>query len=294
MFKGSIPALVTPFAADGAPDLAALARLVERAIAAGVGGVVPCGTTGEAPTLTEAEQQSVIAATVEAAAGRVPVIAGAGAPGTAHALHLARRAKAAGADAVMVVTPYYNRPSQEGLYQHYRAIHDALDHPLLVYNVPARTGTDISIDTLARLAELPNMAGVKDATPDLARPSRLRALVRDDFCLLSGEDATQLAFLAQGGQGCISVTANVAPADCVALHRAFAAGDMAAASAQARRLAPLHQALFCAPNPAPAKHALARLGLMRPDLRLPLVGLTAAEAAVVDGALAALSLDRAA
>ena len=209
-FRGAIPALVTPFK-NGALDEAAFRVLVERQIVGGVGGLVPVGTTGETATLSHQEHRRVVELCVEVAAGRAPVIAGAGSNSTDEAISLVRHAKDVGAQAALVVTPYYNRPSQEGLYRHYAAINDAVELPLLIYNVPARTSVDISNDTIERLAKLPNIAGVKDATSDLSRPSVMRLTCGEDFVLLSGEDGTALGYMAHGGHGCISVTANVAP-----------------------------------------------------------------------------------
>ena len=270
MFKGSITALITPFK-DGRIDEAAFQSFVEWQIAEGTDGLVPCGTTGESPTLSHEEHNRVVDLCVEAAKGRVPVIAGAGSNCTDEAIALARHAKEAGAQAILVVTPYYNKPSQEGLYQHFKAVHDAVEIPLIVYNIPGRSIVDVSVETMVRLAGLPNIVGVKDATNDLARPVRTRVAVGKEFCQLSGEDATVVAFLAHGGVGCISVTSNVAPRLCAQLHDAWAAGDMAGVCDLRDRLIPLHDAMFCEPSPGPAKFGVSLLGRAGPEVRLPLV-----------------------
>ena len=269
LFRGAIPALITPFK-DGALDEAAFRALVERQIAGGARGLVPVGTTGETATLSHDEHRRVVELCVELSAGRVPVIAGAGSNSTEEAIGLVRHAKQVGAQGALVVTPYYNRPSQEGLYRHYAAINDAVDLPVLIYNVPARTSVDISNETVARLAALPNIAGVKDATSDLARPSVMRQTCKEDFVLLSGEDATALGYMAHGGHGCISVTANVAPEAMSGLIDACADGDWKGALKWQDRLIKLHKALFADASPSPTKFALAKLGLCREDVRLPL------------------------
>jgi len=270
MFKGSITALVTPFK-GGAVDEAAFQSFVEWQITEGSQGLVPCGTTGESPTLSHEEHNRVVSLCVEAAAGRVPVIAGAGSNSTREAIELVAHAKRVGADAALVVTPYYNKPTQEGLFQHYKAITEAVDLPVLIYNIPGRSVIDMSVETMARLAKLPGIVGVKDATADLLRPVRTRAAIGDDFCQLSGEDGTAAAFLAQGGVGCISVTANVAPALSAALQNAWAAGDLAAMSDVQRKLAALNDVLFIESNPTPVKFALSLMGKCEAELRLPLV-----------------------
>lgn len=270
MFQGSIPALITPFR-DGRVDERAFQDFVEWQIAQGSHGLVPCGTTGESPTLSHEEHVRVMELCVEAAAGRVPVIAGTGSNSTEEAIHLTRQAKAAGASAALVVTPYYNKPTQEGLYRHYKAIHDAADLPIIIYNIPGRCVIDMSVETMARLATLPNIVGVKDATNDLARPLRTRMAIGPQFCQLSGEDATVMAFLAQGGQGCISVSANVAPRLCADLHEAWMRGDHAAAFTIRDRLLPLHDAMFVETSPGPVKFAVSLLGRCLPDTRMPLV-----------------------
>ena len=268
--RGSLPALVTPFR-DGAVDEAAFVALVERQIAAGAHGLVPVGTTGEAVTLTEAERRRVVELTIATAAGRVPVIAGCGSNATAAGVHMVRHAKEAGADAALVVTPYYNRPSQAGLEAHFRAIADSVDLPLILYNVPGRTGVDLSTEVVVRLAAHPNVAGIKDATGDLARATLMRAACPPDFILLSGDDPTALGYAAHGGQGCISVTANVAPEACAVFWNALVAGDYPAAREHQARLIALHRALFLDASPAPTKFALARLGLCADEVRLPLL-----------------------
>jgi 4-hydroxy-tetrahydrodipicolinate synthase len=269
LFQGAIPALVTPFR-NGALDEAAFRALVERQIEGGVHALVPVGTTGETATLSHAEHRRVVELCVELAAGRVPVIAGAGSNSTAEAIGLVRHAKEVGAQGALVVTPYYNRPSQEGLYRHYAAINDAVDLPVLIYNVPTRTSVDISNDTVARLAALPNIAGIKDATSDLSRASVMRQTCGQDFVLLSGEDATALGYMAHGGHGCISVTANVAPEAMSQLMNACLRGDYAEALALQDRLIRLHKALFADASPAPTKFALSQLGLCSEEARLPI------------------------
>lgn len=270
LFKGLLPALVTPFR-DGAVDEEAFIRLVERQIAGGVHGLVPVGTTGETATLSHDEHRRVVELCVKTAHGRVPVIAGAGSNATDEAIELVRHAKAIGADAALVVAPYYVRPNQEGLYQHFRAINDAVQLPVVVYNVPGRTGVDISNETLARLAKLPNIVGIKDATGDLARASMQRLMCGEDWVMLTGDDPTGLGYLAHGGHGCISVTSNVAPEQTSAFYNAAMSGDWAGALQYQDRLIRLHRALFSDASPAPTKFALAHLGLCTDEVRLPLV-----------------------
>jgi 4-hydroxy-tetrahydrodipicolinate synthase len=270
LFRGVLPALVTPFR-DGEVDEDAFVRLVERQIIGGVHGLVPVGTTGESATLSHDEHRRVVELCVKTAAGRVPVIAGAGSNSTAEAIALVRHAKQVGADAALVVTPYYNRPSQEGLYAHYRAINDAVQLPVIIYNVPARTSVDIANDTLARLSKLPNMVGIKDATGDLARASFQRLMCGEDWVMLSGNDDMALGYLAHGGHGCISVTANVAPEPCAAFYNDAMAGQWQGALYGQDRLVRLHRALFADASPAPTKFALAHLGLCREEARLPIV-----------------------
>jgi 4-hydroxy-tetrahydrodipicolinate synthase len=285
MFSGSIVALVTPFDKDNQFDEQAYADLVEFHIANGTHGLVPCGTTGESATLTHEEHQRAVQICVETAKGRVPVIAGAGSNATHESIGLAQHALNCGADGILVVSPYYNKPTQEGIYQHYKAINDAVDIPIILYNVPSRTVSEIEVDTVLRLAELPNVAGIKDASVDLSRPVKMRVELGEDFCLLSGEDPTALAYLAQGGQGCISVTANVAPGSCAAMHNAWQAGDVKKAQEINNKLYPLHDAMFCETNPIPAKYSVAKLGYGSDAVRLPLVSLTEAGQKQVDKAL---------
>jgi 4-hydroxy-tetrahydrodipicolinate synthase len=289
MFKGSMPALITPLR-DGAFDEDAYRSLIDWHVEQGTDGLVPCGTTGESPTLDHAEHKRVVEVCIEAAAGRVPVIAGTGSNSTSEAIDLTRHAKQVGADAALVVTPYYNKPTQEGLYQHFKAIHDAADIPILIYNVPPRSVVDMTVETMARLARLPNIVGVKDATQDLGRPIRTRLAIGPDFCQMSGEDGTALPFLAAGGHGCISVTANVAPALCAEMQRAWREGDVAKAAALNDRLMPLHVALFCETSPGPVKYAASLLGKCSPELRLPLVEISETSKEIVKKAMAAVGL----
>ena len=270
MFTGSLVALATPMHADGRVDEPALASFVEWQVAQGTQGLVPVGTTGESPTLSHAEHRRVVAITIEAAAGRVPVIAGAGSNSTSEAIELAQHAKDAGADGVLVVTPYYNKPTQEGLYLHFKAIADAVDIPVIIYNIPPRSVVDMSVETMARLARHRNIVGVKDATASLVRPLHTTAACGDAFVQLSGEDHTALAFLASGGQGCISVTGNIAPAQCAAMHAAWSDGRVAEAMAIQRRLLPVHDAMFAESNPGPVKYAQSLLGYGTGHCRLPL------------------------
>lgn len=270
MFKGVFTALITPFS-DGKLDEAAFSKFVNWQIEEGINGLVPCGTTGESPTLDHDEHNKVITLCVEAAAGRVPVMAGAGSNSTAESLSMAQHAKKVGADALLIASPYYNKPTPEGVYQHYKAINDAVDLPIFIYNIPGRSVIDISDEQIARIAELKNVVGLKDATGDLARISTLRQHVSDDFIQLSGEDGTTLAFNAQGGQGVISVTANIFPSKCVALQDAFFAGNWAEALKIHDELTPLHNAMFCETSPIPAKYAASLLGKCSDELRLPLV-----------------------
>jgi 4-hydroxy-tetrahydrodipicolinate synthase len=288
MFKGSFTALVTPFK-DGKVDVASFERLVEWQIAEGTHGLVPVGTTGESPTLSHDEHKQVVELCIKAARKRVPVIAGAGSNSTAEAIDFTRHAKKAGADAVLHSTGYYNKPTQEGLYRHFKAISDAVDLPILLYNVPVRTIVDISVATMQRCAQLKNVVGVKDATANVARISQQRLACGTQFNQLSGEDATALGFMAHGGHGCISVTSNVAPRLCAEFQTACLKGDFAAALALQDKLMPLHDALFVETNPAPVKYAAWRLGIIAsPECRLPLAPLTDATIKVVDEALASV------
>ena len=270
MFKGSFVALITPFR-NGAVDEDAFARLVEWHIAQGTQGLVPCGTTGESPTLSHEEHKRVVEICVQATGGRVPVVAGTGSNNTAEALELTRHAKETGADGALIVTPYYNKPTQDGLYAHFMTIADVVDLPILIYNIPGRSVVDMSVETMARLAAHKNIVGVKDATANLARISLQRLAMGPDFCQLSGEDATALGFNAHGGHGCISVTANIAPALCAEFQTACLSGDWVRALELQDRLMPLHNALFIESSPGPVKYAASLLGLCRDELRLPLV-----------------------
>ncbi|MDC7674725.1 4-hydroxy-tetrahydrodipicolinate synthase [Asticcacaulis sp. LKC15W] len=269
LFHGVITALITPFK-DGEVDYAAFEALVEHQIKSGVHGLVPVGTTGETSTLSMAEHKSIVELCVKTAAGRVKVIAGAGSNSTAEALELTQHAKAVGADAALVVAPYYNKPSQEGMYQHYKHLNDNVQIPVMMYNVPGRTVVDLSNATVARLAQLPNIVGIKDATGDLARASMMRLEVPDDFALISGDDPTLLGYMAHGGHGVISVTSNVAPAQMVELYNAAAAGDFATARSIQDKLINLHKALFYDASPSPTKYALSRLGQCTDEVRLPI------------------------
>ena len=284
-FRGSAPALVTPFK-DGAFDEEAFRALVDWQIGQGSHGLVPCGTTGESPTLTHAEHMHVVEVCVREARGRVPVTAGAGSNNTAEAIALARHAEKCGADAVLVVTPYYNRPSQEGLYRHFKAINDAIGLPIIIYNIPPRSVVDMSVETMQRLYELDHIAGVKDATGNLARVSTQRQALGPDFVQLSGEDMTALAYLAAGGHGCISVSANVAPRLCAQLQDAALAGDYRTALELQDRLVPLHAAMFAEPSPAGPKYGLSRLGMLRDELRLPMLPATDVARGLMDRAMA--------
>jgi 4-hydroxy-tetrahydrodipicolinate synthase len=284
MFKGSFTALITPFD-NGALDEEAFRKLVDFQIRSGTHGLVPVGTTGESPTLSHDEHNRVVELCVKQAAGRVPVIAGAGSNSTAEAIELVRHAKSAGAAAALVVTPYYNKPTQEGLYRHYKAINDAVSLPILIYNIPPRSVIDISVATMTRLFELPNIVGVKDATMNLARVSQQRAAMGPGFNQLSGEDGTAIGFMAHGGHGCISVTANVAPRLCADFQNACLAGDYARALQLHDRLMPLHEALFVETSPAPVKYAAERLGLCRSEVRLPLAPASDNARRIVDEAM---------
>lgn len=283
-FKGLYTALVTPFR-DGRVDEEAFRALVAWQIENGVDGLVPVGTTGESPTLSHEEHKQVVAWAVEESKGRVPVLAGAGSNSTTEAIDFARHAEEVGADGVLVVTPYYNKPTQEGLYQHYKAINDAIGLPIVIYNIPPRSVIDMSVETMARLYELPNIVGVKDATTNIARVSLQRQVLGPEFVQFSGEDVTALGFVAHGGHGCISVTSNVAPRQTAdALHAALA-GDFATSLAWQDRLFPLHTSLFIETNPSPVKYAMSLLGIIRDEVRLPIVSLTEPTKARVKEAL---------
>jgi 4-hydroxy-tetrahydrodipicolinate synthase len=284
VFKGSITALVTPFK-GGELDEAAFRAHVNWQIESGTHGLVPVGTTGESPTLSHDEHKKVVEWCVDEAKGRVPVIAGAGSNNTAEALDLARHAEDAGADALLVVTPYYNKPNQEGLYQHYKAINDAVGIPIIIYNIPPRSVIDMSVDTMKRLYELKNITGVKDATANIGRVSAQRAAMGPDFNQLSGEDNTALGYMAHGGHGCISVSANVAPKQCSEFQEACLAGQFDKALTYQDRLIPLHTNLFVEPNPAPAKYALSVLARMSDEVRLPMVKVSDSTKAQVRAAM---------
>jgi 4-hydroxy-tetrahydrodipicolinate synthase len=269
-FRGSFTALVTPFK-NGSIDEKAFRDLVDWQIAEGTNGLVPVGTTGECPTLSHDEHRNVVEWCVDQARGRVAVVAGAGSNSTDEAIELARHAEAAGADAVLVVTPYYNKPTQEGLYAHFKAVNDAVGLPILIYNIPSRSVIDMTVDTMKRLYELKNIAGVKDATANMMRVSQQRAALGEDFNQLSGEDITALGFMAHGGHGCISVTSNVAPRLCAEFQAACRKGDFAAALKLQDKLTPLHINLFVETSPAPIKYAVSLLGKCANTLRLPMV-----------------------
>lgn len=283
-FTGSLPALVTPFKA-GRIDEDALRALVAWQIESGSSGLVPVGTTGESPTVSHDEHKRVVEIVVAEAKGKVPVIAGAGSNNTTEAIDLAVHAEKAGAQAVLVVTPYYNRPTQEGMYQHFKAVNDAVGIPIIIYNIPPRSVVDMSVETMARLYELKNIAGVKDATANLARVSQQRHAMGPDFIQLSGEDMTALAYMAAGGHGCISVVANVAPRLCAELMTAALAGDYAGALKVQDRLVPLHDAIFKEPGLAGAKHGLALLGRIQEEVRLPLLPVTAPTGKIIRDAM---------
>jgi len=269
MFKGSYVALLTPFK-NGDVDKSSFKSFVEWQIAEGTHGLVPCGTTGESPTLSHDEHDEVVELCIEVANGRVPVVAGAGSNSTAEAIRLTKNAKRAGADAALIVTPYYNKPTQEGLYRHYATIADAVDIPILIYNIPGRSIVDMSVDTMARLAEMPNIVGVKDASADAMRPMRTSMQIGHEFAQLSGEDGTIVPFLAGGGDGCISVTANVAPRACSELHTAWQLRDLDTVLDLQKRLMPLHISMFCEASPGPVKYAASLLGKCTDEVRLPL------------------------
>ncbi|MFZ1109535.1 MAG: 4-hydroxy-tetrahydrodipicolinate synthase [Rhodomicrobium sp.] len=284
MFKGSFTALITPFEGENV-DYNAYERLAEFQIQSGTHGLVPVGTTGESPTLSHEEHQRVVETCIAVAKGRVPVIAGAGSNSTREAVSLSRFAEKAGANAVLVVTPYYNKPTQEGLYRHYKAINDAIGIPIIIYNIPGRSVVDMSVATMARLFELKNIAGVKDATASPVRISQQRLALGENFNQLSGEDATALAFMAHGGHGCISVSSNVAPKLCADFQNACLAGDFRKALELHDKLMPLHEALFVETSPGPVKYAASRLGFCKPDTRLPLAPVTEQTKTLVDAAL---------
>ncbi|MBW7837467.1 MAG: 4-hydroxy-tetrahydrodipicolinate synthase [Sphingomonadales bacterium] len=290
MFTGSITALITPFR-NGKVDEDAFAKLIERQIAEGTNGLVPCGTTGESPTLSHDEHRRVTEICIEVAKKRVPVIAGCGSNSTDEAIGLMEHAQKAGADAALIVTPYYNKPTQEGLYQHFKALHDAVPLPIIIYNIPGRSVVDMTVDTMARLNnDLPRIIGVKDATGDVARATRQRRACGPDFLMLSGEDITALGFNAHGGRGCISVTSNVAPKLCAEFQAATLKGDFAKALQLQDKLAVLHDAMFVETSPGPVKYAASLLGLCAPDMRLPMAPVSERTREVVKSTLHAVGL----
>lgn len=289
MFKGSYTALVTPFK-DDKVDEQAYRAFIAWQIAEGTHGLVPVGTTGESPTLSHEEHKRIVEIAIDAAAGRVPVMAGAGSNSTSEAVDFSQHAEKAGAAGVLVVTPYYNKPTQDGLFAHYKAINDAVSIPIIIYNIPGRSVVDMSVETMARCFELKNVTGVKDATADLARVSQQRAAMGPEFNQLSGEDATALAFMAHGGHGCISVTSNVAPKLCAEFQNACLAGDFAKALSIQDQLMPLHDAMFCETSPGPVKYAVSRLGFGAASARLPMVPISDAAKSIVDQAMDQLGL----
>ena len=290
--RGSITALITPFA-NGKVDDDAFKRLVEWQISEGTHGLVPTGTTGESPTLSYDEHVHVIDMCIETTRGRVPVIAGTGSNSTQEAIELSQHAEKSGADAVLIVTPYYNKPTQEGLYQHFKAINDAITIPIVIYNIPGRSVIDMKVDTMARLYKLKNIIGVKDATADLQRASQQRMAMGPQFVLLTGDDASALGFMAHGGHGCISVASNIAPRLCAGFQNACMAGDFAKALKLHDQLMPLHDIMFMEGNPGPVKHIAARLGICGGDMRLPLVPVTEGTRKTIDAVLVATGLLRA-
>lgn len=281
MFHGSITALITPFK-NGEVDWAAFDELVEWQIEQGTHGLVLCGTTGESPTITHDEHKAIVERGVALVKGRIPVIAGTGSNSTAKTIEATQHALAAGADAALIVTPYYNKPTQDGLFAHYEAVAKAVHIPIIIYNIPGRSIVDMSVDTMARLAPLPNIIGVKDATADLSRVKKTKDAMGKNFCQLSGDDLTALGFLQEGGDGCISVISNIAPALCSEMQQSWRDGNPAVASEIDHRLLPLAKALFVETSPAPVKYAASRLGLCREEVRLPLVVASAQARAVVD------------
>jgi 4-hydroxy-tetrahydrodipicolinate synthase len=284
MFRGSIPALITPFQ-NGDVDLKAFADFVDWQVQSGSHGVVPCGTTGESPVLDDDEYKAIFDCSVAVVKGRVPVIAGTGSNSTRKTIKMTNLARECGADAALVVVPYYNRPTQDGLFAHYKAVHDSTDIPIVLYNVPGRCGTELAVETILKLAELPRIVGLKDAVSDTSRVTQIKSSVKASFCILSGEDALAGAFLAQGADGCISVTANIAPQQCAAFQNAWVDRDLTAFSQIQSQLMPLHKALFIESSPAPVKYAASVLGLCRDEVRLPLVAASAKARGAVDLAL---------
>ncbi len=289
-FSGSITALITPFK-NGDIDKKAFQDFVQWQLGEGTHGLVPCGTTGESPTLSDSEYDLMTRLTLEVAKGKAPVIAGCGSNNTAHAVHLTQQAEKAGANGALHVVPYYNKPSQEGLYQHFKTIHDATGLPIVIYNIPGRSVANMTVETMARLAELPRIVGVKDATGDLSRPVKTRQKCGADFVQLSGNDDTVLAFLAQGGDGCISVVSNIAPALCSQMHTAWQKGDVALAQKLNEQIQPLVEVLFVETSPSPVKYAASLLGKCRNELRLPMVPVSKANEKHIKEALVQSILD---
>ncbi|MGH1375749.1 MAG: 4-hydroxy-tetrahydrodipicolinate synthase [Alphaproteobacteria bacterium] len=285
MFYGSITAMITPFKGEEI-DWSAFENFIEWQIENGTHALVPCGTTGECPTISHDEHMAIVQRCVDVVKGRIPVIAGTGSNSTQEAIELTQAAKDAGATAALIVTPYYNKPSQDGMYAHFRAIHDAVSLPVVLYNIPGRSIVDMDVETMARLAELPNIIGVKDATGDLARPLMTRHVIGDDFCQLSGDDCTAVPFLAQGGVGCISVLSNIAPRESSTLQNAWRNGDMETVNAMRDKLVLLAHDLFCESSPAPVKYAAKLLGLCEEDVRLPIIPASDAARRKVEAALA--------
>ncbi len=285
MFEGYITALITPFTAEGKVDVNAYQQLIEFQITEGISGIVTCGTTGETPTLTDAEYELVVETAVAAAKKRVPVIAGTGSNSTAATIEYTQLAKKLGADAALIAAPYYNKPTQEGLYLHYKAVHDATDIPIMLYNVPGRSAVDLAVDTIGRLSKLPRIVGIKECSGDVNRIVRTRAVAGNDFCQMTGDDPMILPFLIQAGSGCVSVTSNIVPRLCMDLFRAWKNKDIATLSALNDRLLPLHDAMFCETNPGPVKYAASLTGLCREDLRLPLASVSAANKQKIESAL---------
>lgn len=284
MFYGSITALITPFK-NGEIDWPAFDRLIEWQIECGTHALVPCGTTGESPTLSHDEHMAIVERCADVVKKRIPIIAGSGSNSTREAIELTTHAKEAGADAALIVTPYYNKPTQDGMYAHYKAIHDAVTLPIVIYNIPGRCVVDMDINTMKRLSKLPNIVGVKDAAGDLSRPLLTREAIGKEFCQLSGDDITAAAFLAQGGVGCISVLSNIAPKESATLQNAWREGDIQTFERARDQLVPLARDLFCESNPAPVKYAAAKLGLCENEIRLPLLPATDTACKTVDEAL---------
>ncbi len=284
MFYGSITALITPFK-DGEIDLPAFENLIEWQIENGTHALVPCGTTGEAPTLSAEEHYTILKRCVDVVKGRIPVIAGTGSNDTRTALATTKYAKEIGATAALMVMPYYNKPTQGGLFAHFTKLHNEVGLPIILYNIPGRSVIDMNVETMAKLAKLPNIVGVKDATGDLSRPLRVRHAIGSEFCQLSGDDITAAAFLAQGGVGCVSVVANIAPKQCADMQNAWRAGDMETFNSLRDKLLPLARDLFCESNPAPVKYAAQKLGLCRDEVRLPLIPASKRAREKVDAAL---------